>query len=480
MTPVGRPGTISPTDLTTLTRKVTQMTGSRFSRSPEAVEASDAAVDEVLAHMDSRGWRLILVDSPPGAGKSTLVVTIADVRTNRYGDQVPVITQTNDQADDLVRSLATRLAGTDRTVGRLHARTQYTPPPDLQTLPGVRFSNDVNALSDCAVLVAPIKKWAFIGQHDPWPYAIIDEAYQVSSHDLTSVGDTFNAYVAVGDPGQLSPWSSGDETLVRGIEASPLDSAANRLFATVGSDTRMVTLPVSWRLTPAAVDVVSPAFYQQQFTSGTRPGARRLRFNRLGATGSVDQALGHASDSGWAMLELPEAYMPPNDPGAVTAITSLVTRALKAEGRCSDEQRDIHPLEPRRIAVGVVHRAQRNEVRAALTRALTPIGVSADTIVVDTANRLQGREYDLVIAWHPLSGRHSASEFHIEAGRLCVLLSRHRHACVLVTRGGLRQQLETYPQPDKLWLHEGRSVDGWEANLTALERLEQHRVSWRG
>ena len=452
------------------------MTGSRFSRSPRAVEASAAAVDEVLAHMDGGGWRLILVDSPPGAGKSTLVATIADVRTDRHSDQVPIITQTNDQADDLVRSLATRLAGSGRSVGRLHARTRYTPPADLQMLQDVRFSHDVNALSDCAVLVAPIKKWAYVDRREPWPYAVIDEAYQVSSYDLTSVGNTFNAFVAVGDPGQLSPWSSGDETLVRGIEASPLDSAANRLYATVGSDTRLVTLPVSWRLTPAAVDIISPAFYKQQFTAGTLPGARRLRFNRLGADDSIDRALGHASDSGWAMLELPEAYMPPNDPGAVTTITSLVTRALRAEGRCTDEQRDIHPLEPRRIAVGVVHRAQRNEVQAALARALTPLGVPTGTVVVDTANRLQGREYDLVIAWHPLSGRHTASEFHIEAGRLCVLLSRHRQACVLVTRGGLRHQLETYPQPDKLWLGERHSVDGWEANLTALERLEQHRI----
>lgn len=451
------------------------MTGFRISRSRQALEASAAAVDDVLAHMDGSGWRLILVDSPPGAGKSTLVATIADMRTNKYGDQVPVITQTNDQADDLVRSLATRLVGTDRIVGRLHARN-YTPPADLQTLQGVRFDHDVNVLSDCAVLIAPIRKWAYVDRRDPWPYAIIDEAYQVSSHDLISVGDMFNAYVAVGDPGQLSPWSSGDEALVRGMEAGPLESAASRLYATVGSEARLVTLPVSWRLTPSAVGVISPAFYQNQFTAGTLPGARRLRFNGLGNDDSIDQALGHASDSGWAMLELPEAYMPPNDPGAITSITSLVTRALAAEGRCCDEQRDMHPLESRQIAVGVVHRAQRNEVRAALSRALTAIGLPADAVVVDTANRLQGREYDLVIAWHPLSGRHTASEFHIEAGRLCVLLSRHRQACVLVTRGGLRRQLETYPQPDKLWLGERHSVDGWEANLTALERLEQHRI----
>lgn len=447
----------------------------RTLRSPQAVQASASAVEDVLGHIQRSGWRLILVDSPPGAGKSTLVATIADVRTARYADQVPIITQTNDQADDLVRSIATRLVGTDRIVGRLHA-TNYSPPADLQGLQGVRFDHDVTALSDCAVLIAPIRKWAFVDHRHSWPYAIIDEAYQVSSHDLISVGDMFRAYVAVGDPGQLSPWSSGDETLVRGMTAGPLESAASRLYASVGSEASLVTLPVSWRLTPSAVDVISPAFYRNQFTAGTMPGARRLRFNSLGNEDSIDEALGRASDSGWSMLELPEANMPPNDPGAIASITALVTRALTAEGRCSDEQHDIDPLQPGRIAVGVVHRAQRNEVRAALSRALTAIGLPAEAVVVDTANRLQGREYDLVIAWHPLSGRHSASEFHIEAGRLCVLLTRHRQACILVTRGGLRRQLEIYPQPDKLWLTERHNVDGWEANLTALERLEQHRI----
>ncbi|MFD1211101.1 AAA family ATPase [Arthrobacter sp. GCM10027362] len=445
---------------------------------PEAAASSAAAVDEVLTHMRSSGWRLILVDSPPGAGKSTLVVTVADVRTREHGDQVPIITQTNDQADDLVRSLAARLAGTGRTVGRLHAsRSGYRPPDDLQADPGIRCSSDVGALADCAVLVAPIKKWAFVTAHAHWSYAIIDEAYQVSSHELMSVGAKFDAFVAVGDPGQLSPWSSGDETLVRGIDASPLDCAANTLYTTVGDATRLVTLPVSWRLTPAAVDVVSPAFYRQQFSAGTLPGARRLRFSRLGANDSIDAALGQASTSGWALLELPEAHMPHHDPGAVAAITSLVTRALNAHGRCTDEQRGIHPLEPHRIAVGVVHRAQRNEVQTLLTRALAPLGVPAGTVVVDTANRLQGREYDLVIAWHPLSGRRAAGTFHIDAGRLCVLLSRHRQACVVVTRGGLREQLSTYPQPDKLWLGERHNIDGWEANLTVLEKLAPHRIA---
>lgn len=54
--------------------------------------------------------------------------------------------------------------------------------------------------------------------------------------------------------------------------------------------------------------------------------------------------------------------------------------------------------------------------------------LTADRIAVGTANRLQGREYDVTVVPHPLSGRPDATAFHLETGRLCVLAPRHRHA----------------------------------------------------
>jgi predicted nucleic acid-binding protein len=48
----------------------------------------------------------------------------------------------------------------------------------------------------------------------------------------------------------------------------------------------------------------------------------------------------------------------------------------------------------------------------------------------------------VVIVLHPLSGRRDATAFHLEAGRLCVLASRHRHACIMVARAGIPELLE--------------------------------------
>jgi hypothetical protein len=58
-------------------------------------------------------------------------------------------------------------------------------------------------------------------------------------------------------------------------------------------------------------------------------------------------------------------------------------------------------------------------------------------VVLDTANRLQGRDFDVTIMLHPLSGRRDAIAFHLEAGRLCGPASRHRHARIVVARAGI-------------------------------------------
>lgn len=100
-------------------------------------------------------------------------------------------------------------------------------------------------------------------------------------------------------------------------------------------------------------------------------------------------------------------------------------------------------------------------------------------VTVDTANRLQGREYDVTVVLHPLSGRPDATAFHLETGRLCVLASRHRHACVVVCRAGVTDLLDAHPSTEPVQLGVAVSFpDGWEANHAVLSHLEEHRVTW--
>ena len=105
------------------------------------------------------------------------------------------------------------------------------------------------------------------------------------------------------------------------------------------------------------------------------------------------------------------------------------------------------------------------------------VAEEASGVTVDTANRLQGREYEATVVLHPLSGRRDATAFHLEAGRLCVLTSRHRQACIVVARAGIRELLDAHPSGEPVHLHEPvKFPDGWAANQTVMEHLENHRV----
>ncbi len=75
-----------------------------------------------------------MVDSPPGAGKSTLVVRAAR-ELAAAGEQLMIVAQTNAQVDDLADRLA--VADPGLPVGRLHG-TDSPPDPALDRHPSVR------------------------------------------------------------------------------------------------------------------------------------------------------------------------------------------------------------------------------------------------------------------------------------------------------------------------------------------------------
>lgn len=424
----------------------------------------------VLADLTSGEHRGVVVDSPPGAGKSTLVVAAA-AELAGGGAPLIVVAQTNEQVDDLAVRLARAAPGLP--LGRLSAHS-HQPSPLLAAHPSVRAGTSVGDLSGARVLIGTAAKWATVTDRS-WPLAIVDEAYQMRSDMLLRVANRFERALFVGDPGQLDPFSTVDVDRWAGLTWDPTRSAVAVLRGH-NPALPVYRLPVSWRLPHTAVPVVAEAFYPfTGFTSGTGPGDRRLDLTGVARPDPLDRAVDTAARTGWALYELPARYTPRTDGQAVRACADLALRVL-ARGATAYCERDPSGgrITTGRIAIGTAHRDQAAAIRASL-------GPAGSGITVDTANRLQGREYDVTIVLHPLSGRRDASAFHLEAGRLCVLTSRHRHACIVVARAGIPDLLDAHPSTGPVRLDVASQPlgfpDGWEANQAVMAHLAAHRVT---
>ncbi|KKD03307.1 AAA domain-containing protein [Streptomyces sp. WM6386] len=438
-----------------------------FDPGTAAAQATDAILHNTL-HSDERG---VVVDSPPGAGKSTLVVRAA-LELAEAGRPLMVVAQTNAQVDDLVLRLAEK--NPELPVGRLHSSDTDAYDKTLDELTNVRTSAKPADLAGLPVTLSTAAKWAHVKVDEPWQHAIVDEAYQMRSDSLLAVAGLFERALFVGDPGQLDPFAIVGSEQWAGLSYDPSASAVTTLLAH-NPELPQHRLPVSWRLPASAAQLVSDAFYPfTPFRSGTDHGDRSLAFAVASDGSGPDRVIDEAARSGWGLLELPARHTPRTDPEAVRAVATVVRRLLDRGGAATSERSpDPAPLTADRIAVGTAHRDQAAAVRAALAE----LGVTE--VTVDTANRLQGREYDVTVVLHPLSGRPDATAFHLETGRLCVLASRHRHACIVVCRAGVGELLDDYPSTEPVQL--GTVVkfpDGWEANHAVLARLAEHKVTW--
>ncbi|MFI5936763.1 AAA family ATPase [Actinoplanes sp. NPDC051494] len=415
-------------------------------------------VDAVLEDLATSAHRGIVVDSPPGAGKSTLVVRAAGVLA-ASGGPLMIVAQTNEQVDDLIERLAT--ASPELGIGRLSA-VDYAASERVRAHPACRVGAKVADLGGAKVTIGTAAKWATVTE-GTWSWAIIDEAYQMRSDALLRVAPRFERALFVGDPGQLDPFSTVEVDRWTGLSWDPMQSAVAVLLRH-NPELPVHRLPVSWRLPASAAPVVAKAFYPfTGFRSGTGPADRQLSFGVPSAS-PIDDVLDVAAATGWGLRELPARFTVRTDAEAAAACALLATRALARDGT-SHSEAGTRPLTADRIAIGAAHRDQVAAIRSFLPP-------EARDITVDTANRLQGREYDLTVVLHPLSGRRDATAFHLESGRLCVLTSRHRHACVVVARAGIAELLDAHPSTEPI--HLGVPVkfpDGWEANQAMLAHL---------
>jgi hypothetical protein len=169
------------------------------------------------------------------------------------------------------------------------------------------------------------------------------------------------------------------------------------------------------------------------------------------------------------MIELPAMLTGEVDPELANEIVWTICRVLVRGATIHDPAGQPIPVTSDMIGVACAHVAQVNAIRERL-------GPDLVDVFVETANRFQGLERPLMFIQHPLSGRADATDFHLDAGRLCVLLSRHRVACWIFGRQGISRQLRRYaPRGDRSrGIPHDPEFEGWHANMSLMQALARH------
>ena len=442
---------------------------SRAQRSAAQAERADQAVREIL-RTQYEGEPALVVPSPPGAGKTGVVERLAAQSLGAMGERCVVVLQTNWQAFDFVARFRRHFG---RLPVTLYCRDGLPLPEHIvrgpRRGPLLRVAHEPAALpTGPCVVVANAAKLAMsavpVGAFD---LMVVDEAWQLPNYQFLSVAGLAARVVLVGDPGQIAPVVGAEVTRWSADLAGPHVPAPQALLAN-HPDTRVIGLPVTRRLVDDSARIVRRAFYPDlEFGALHRAEDRRIEFRRLAAVDPLDAAFRQVeSGATVSMLELPVAAPVTADGEVAATIAALLARIVA---------RGAHLVTPdgaRRVGadrVGVVcgHRAQVRAVRARLGLEL------ARGVLVETANRYQGLERDVVIVWHPLTGRSSIRDFHVDAGRFCVMLSRHRAACLIVGRAGTDALLARYTpgEPPPLGIDADEEYDGWRAHRTVLDEL---------
>lgn len=411
-------------------------------------------VDEAL-RLVWQGTPAVVVASPPGAGKTWLSETVASTMVAGLDEKVAVAAQTNAQAQDLARRFATNFPTLPvQLLVRSGAGPQMRAV--MGDVPNVQVVETPKELSDePGVTVSTSAKWAWVNP-ETWSadLLIVDEAWQITNAAFALITAIADRYLLVGDPGQIAPVTTGETVRWYDQHNAPHMPAPQALLA-MHPNVPLLRLPVTRRFGQATTDIVQPAFYPDMPFSSARPD------RTLSVTGD---GIGHLNgvDAEVALIELEGDGYGIADPEVADRIAQIVSEVIETGTVTVDGH--TRRLTGQDVGVVCAHVVQTTAVASR-------ISTDHPHVMIDTAERWQGLEREVMVVWHPLSGRDSITEFGRDAGRLCVMLSRHKTGCVLVTRSSVYDLLATAAAADERFI--GRiapdSTVGWFAHHRIME-----------
>lgn len=370
-----------------------------------------------------------IIKAPPGAGKSYLAALIAGLHTCGLGHRIAIATPTREQGMDLARNITAAYPDT---------LTVWHSPVPAQGIPHARRPADLPETSHVAV--GTLAKWAYYDaeKHEGPAYdlLIVDEAWQVTDATFATVAHVAPRYVLIGDPGQIAPVVTADMSEWSDLPDAPT-LPAPQVIQHRRPRTAVFELPATRRFGAASASLLARTFYDFEWGS-IAPSYR--------VTGGPVGDVNNGAEITASVLPA-EPGVPRDDPALAAHIAALAA-AYQDQGHIT---RDGVPEPVGTIYVPCAHIDQVAAARAA---------TAGLDVVVDTAERIQGRQANVVLAWHPASGAETVGTFQRDTGRLCVAMSRHKAACVVVMREDTAERMGAYEAT-------GRAVTGPDAAYEA-------------
>ena len=275
---------------------------------------------------------------------------------------------------------------------------------------------------------------------EPWDLIIVDEAWQMALASFLPLLRFCDRFILIGDPGQIPPVVSAPTERWE-TSTNPPHRAAPEVLRDRMDVTR-VSLPATWRLPHDTANLIRD-FYDFKFESAAMEGERSLRFvaaksdTIAGVDKSLDQLTRHSIAR--VLVPMPKAGgLAQADPDVAAAAAATVVRALERKATATAVDRDVanKALKPTDIGVAASHRVM---VQAVLSKLPSELRTQ---VKVDTAERWQGLERELMVVVHPLSSMENPGDFDLETGRLCVMVSRHQSWLVVVGREHIGDTLD--------------------------------------
>lgn len=375
------------------------------------------SVEAHALHAIYSGERAVIVQSPPGAGKSTLVARLVARMVEHSDPRIVIATPTRDAAADIAERLAAALGWQEGQAPAVRLNVTRYP----KTIPGVAT---VGATQQKQIQVTVRTAASCVRNPPECDLMVFDEAYQVTYATLCAAADSAPQILLVGDPGQIGPVIRANTTAYDSGRHRPHFRAPEGLMLPSSPvDPVVLSLTETHRLGQATVDTIAP-LYSFGFTS--------LRPDRTVTTvaGETLPEIRHTQVPVGEKDDL--ATMRVCATTAIDLIGSTLTTVLPDGGV---ETLDVTAAD---VAVVVAHRAQRGLIEAFCEQAGHP-GVK-----VGTADSLQGGQWAAVVALDPTVGHPDARQHQLTPGRLCVMASRHTAHLT--------------------WVHDGT----WEASLGAV------------